>query len=75
MTVLDIGANIGIYTRFLAELTGPTGRVIAFEPESRNFALLKRAVAELPQVTAVRSSRGERWPQKSGQRDKWTICS
>ncbi len=60
MTVLDVGANIGVYTRFLAELTGLTGRVIAFEPEPRNFALLERAVADLPQVTAVHAAVAER---------------
>jgi FkbM family methyltransferase len=60
MTVLDIGANIGVYTRFLAELTGPNGRVIAFEPEPKNFAILKRAVAGVPQVTAVHAAVAER---------------
>jgi FkbM family methyltransferase len=60
MTVLDIGANIGVYTRFLAELTGPSGRVIAFEPEPKNYALLQRAVAGMPQVTALQAAVGER---------------
>jgi len=31
--VLDIGANIGAHTVPLAQLTGPTGIVIAFEPQ------------------------------------------
>jgi FkbM family methyltransferase len=31
-TVLDIGANVGAHTLPLAELVGPQGRVIAFEP-------------------------------------------
>jgi FkbM family methyltransferase len=30
--VLDIGANIGIHTMLLAELVGPSGRVLSFEP-------------------------------------------
>lgn len=60
MTVLDIGANIGIYTRFLAELTGPTGRVIAFEPEPKNFSLLQRAVASIRQVTVVHAAVSEK---------------
>lgn len=33
MTVLDIGANIGLYSILLAELVGNEGRVFAFEPD------------------------------------------
>lgn len=60
MTVLDVGANIGIYTRFLAGLVGPAGRVLAFEPEPRNYERLAAAVATLPQVTAVHAAVAER---------------
>lgn len=35
-TVVDIGANIGYYTLPASQGVGPTGRVIAFEPEPRN---------------------------------------
>lgn len=38
--VLDIGANIGHYTKRFSELAGPAGRVIAFEPVPTTFALL-----------------------------------
>jgi len=33
MTVLDIGANIGCHTVFMAKKVGPDGRVHAFEPQ------------------------------------------
>ena len=33
-TVLDVGANVGQYCALLAEVVGPEGRVIAFEPNS-----------------------------------------
>ena len=39
--VADIGAYIGLYTVALAKRVGPSGRVIAFEPDSLNFTALK----------------------------------
>ena len=36
-TVVDIGANIGLFTLFFSKLVGTTGRVIAFEPDPENF--------------------------------------
>ncbi len=39
-TVLDIGANIGAHTVFLANAVGQDGRVIAFEPLRSNFQML-----------------------------------
>ena len=38
--VIDIGANVGHYTKRLSELVGPHGRVIAFEPVPQTFSLL-----------------------------------
>jgi FkbM family methyltransferase len=38
--VIDIGANIGHYTRRLSEIVGPGGRVLAFEPVPETFSLL-----------------------------------
>jgi len=42
MTVVDIGANIGYFTLLAASLAGEKGKVFAFEPEPRNYALLVR---------------------------------
>jgi FkbM family methyltransferase len=42
--VLDIGANVGHYTKRFSELVGPAGRVIAFEPVPTTFALLAENV-------------------------------
>jgi len=44
MTILDIGANIGYYALLEARSVGPSGRVVAVEPEPRNAALLRRNV-------------------------------
>ena len=38
--VMDIGANVGHYSRRFSELVGDSGRVIAFEPVPTTFALL-----------------------------------
>ncbi|MBI3005901.1 MAG: FkbM family methyltransferase [Ignavibacteriales bacterium] len=38
--VVDIGANLGFYTRFFSEQVGPGGKVLAFEPDTENFRRL-----------------------------------
>ncbi len=38
--VLDVGANVGIFTARLSELVGPGGRVLAFEPVPTTFRIL-----------------------------------
>ena len=52
MTVWDIGANVGFYTLAFARLTGPTGKVLAFEPLAANAAFLLRHL-ELNAITNV----------------------
>jgi len=44
-TFVDVGANLGIYTLVAARIMGPSGRVIAFEPSSQSFSLLKANIA------------------------------
>jgi FkbM family methyltransferase len=39
-TVLDVGANIGIFSVLAARLVGPAGRVVGFEPGPDNLARL-----------------------------------
>ena len=39
-TVLDIGANFGVFTRLFSRLVGPQGKVIAFEPVPQTFRTL-----------------------------------
>lgn len=43
-TVLDIGANFGYHTIFMAEYVGKDGKVYAYEPEKNNHALLLRNI-------------------------------
>ena len=44
MTVIDIGANIGLYTVIAGNRSGPMGRVFAFEPEPHNMDYLKKNI-------------------------------
>ena len=44
---MDVGANVGQYTALLADLVGPRGRVIAFEPVPRTFGILQAVVSGL----------------------------
>jgi FkbM family methyltransferase len=41
MTVVDIGANQGVFTLFCADRVGPAGSVIAFEPDAQMFSALR----------------------------------
>ena len=41
MTVIDIGAHIGYFTRLFSELVGTSGRVLAFEPHPENVRVLR----------------------------------
>lgn len=50
MTVLDIGSNIGFYTKILSKLTGDKGSVYAFEPDATNFRRLQKNVSTLRNV-------------------------
>ncbi len=48
--VIDIGANIRFYTRILADIVGESGKVYAFEPDSKNFQKLKNNTKHLKNV-------------------------
>ncbi len=43
-TVMDIGANFGLFTRFLSEAVGSEGKVFSFEPTDDMFAVLENNV-------------------------------
>jgi len=45
--VVDIGANIGVYTTFLSELVGDSGRIYGIEPIPLTFDILSSNVKRL----------------------------
>ena len=55
MRVVDIGANVGAFTMLLAQCTGQSGHVWAFEPDPGNYAILRRNIGlnRLNNVTAL----------------------
>lgn len=44
-SVIDIGANYGVYTLSMAKCVGPSGHVWAFEPASKTASLLDASIA------------------------------
>jgi FkbM family methyltransferase len=55
MTIIDIGANLGVYSLPMARLVGQTGQVFAYEPGSETRALLERS-RELNKATNLQIS-------------------
>ncbi len=53
MTVMDVGANIGVYSVLAAQRVGPTGAVHSFEPTSQSAQQLRRNL-ELNGLTWVK---------------------
>jgi FkbM family methyltransferase len=43
MTAVDIGANLGYFTMLMGDLVGPSGRVVAFEPNPRMAERARRS--------------------------------
>lgn len=52
-TVLDIGANKGIYSYWLSRAVGPRGRVMAFEPQPEMADYIKRRYIRNVEVVNV----------------------
>ena len=72
-TVVDIGANVGVYALSLARRVGPTGQVWAFEPASATAALLEASITANGttwlrlQSQALSDHTGTAWLQMPGQ--------
>lgn len=79
-TVIDIGANIGVYTIRSAMRVGPTGRVIALEPLPTTADRLRRNIAR-NKVTntmvieaGIADRDGEAFLYEHGRQSSASIC-
>jgi FkbM family methyltransferase len=56
--VFDIGAHAGFTTCMFARIVGPSGHVVAFEPDASSLAFLKMNIADqqISNVTIVRKA-------------------
>jgi FkbM family methyltransferase len=57
--VVDVDANIGIYSQFLSRCVGPNGLVHSFEPSPDNFRRLSAATHDLSNVRLTQAAVGE----------------
>lgn len=48
--VIDVGANVGLTARAFARAVGPSGRVVAIEPEMSNFSYLCANTLRVPWI-------------------------
>jgi FkbM family methyltransferase len=60
-TVIDVGANIGCFTLLAARGVGPSGSVLAIEPNEESFRQLQRNIHlnGLTNVIAIRAALGD----------------
>jgi FkbM family methyltransferase len=58
--VIDVGANIGVHTVWLAQKVGPSGLIIAVEPEYNNFRILglNKELNGLKNIVTIRTALG-----------------
>ena len=63
---LDIGAYHGLHTVFMAKKVGPRGKVIALEPDPKNFEGLRANIRlnDLPQAIAFQLALGDKIEDK-----------
>jgi FkbM family methyltransferase len=61
-TVVDLGANVGLYTAIAARAVGKTGQVISVEPHAESFSYLQKTIVSnnLSQVRAFNVACGNR---------------
>lgn len=56
MTILDVGAHIGYFTRLFSKFAGAEGAIFSFEPDPYNFSLLQENTKRLGNVNIVNAA-------------------
>lgn len=51
--IIDIGANIGIYTDFFLKYSDPKSKILAYEADIKNFEILKKKYKNIKRVKCV----------------------
>ncbi len=71
---VDVGAHWGYFTLLAAKYCGPSGKVLAFEPHPRNYALLTRSVAanQLTNVVPLQKAVSDRCGTGLLQEGSWS---
>jgi FkbM family methyltransferase len=59
-SVIVAGAHQGFFVSYISKLVGKTGKVYGFEPETKNFQLLKEKVGDLENVEIFNIALGDR---------------
>ena len=59
MTVIDVGAHVGIYSMLSSELVGTTGHIYSFEPTPWTFRILTENTKRLSNVTIINEAISE----------------
>ena len=62
LTVIDIGAHVGLHTLMFSRRVGPTGRVLAIEPSPANARLLRSHIVwnDCRNVEVIEAAVGDR---------------
>ena len=86
--VLDIGANGGMLTATYVQTVGPTGYVLAVEPDPETYSLLTHGIREMPTAHAIQAavgatvgetviypdgSRTSRWEMLTGRKSRGVV--
>ena len=62
-TMLDIGANVGLYTALAGKIIGPAGRIMSFEPDLQSLKYLKETVSKnnLDFAEVINAAASDQW--------------
>lgn len=80
-TMVDVGGHVGQYALHAARAVGPTGRVVAFEPNPRTYRYLTRNVdlnglrGRIVPVLAAVDTRVGVAPMFAGREENWGLAS